>query len=80
MRRSDDSSSSSRAHPDARALEQLKISELLLAEASAKKQNGEFIEAIELRKEARARRRAGLSMLAEATDERRSLSVAGGKI
>lgn len=79
MQRSDDSSS--RAHPDAQALEQLKISELLLAEASAKRQNGELIEAIELRKEARARRRAGLSMLAEATGARRqSLSVAGGKM
>jgi hypothetical protein len=76
MQRSDDA-----AHPDAQALEQLKISELLLAEAYAKRQNGEIIEAIELRAEARARRRAGLSMLAEATGERHlSLSVAGGKI
>ena len=75
MQRSDDT-----AHPEAQALEQLKICELLLAEASAKRQNGEFIEAIELRKEARARRRAGLSMLAEASGERHSISVAGGKI
>jgi hypothetical protein len=75
MRRSDDT-----AHPDAQALEQLKISELLLAEAFAKRQSGEIIEAWELRAEARARRRAALSMLAEATGERQSLSVAGGKI
>jgi hypothetical protein len=72
MRRSDDT-----MHPDAQALEQLKIGELLLAEASAKRQSGEIIDAMELREEARARRRAGLSLLAEATDESRSLSAAG---
>ena len=75
MRRSDDT-----AHPDAQALEQLKISELLLAEAFAKRQSGEIIEALELRAEARARRRAALSMLAEATGDPQTLSVAGGKI
>ena len=70
MRRSDDT-----AHPNAQALEQLKISELLLAEAAAKRQSGETIEAWELREEARARRRTGLSMLAEATaDEHQFLS------
>jgi hypothetical protein len=75
MRRSDDPT-----HPDAQALEQLQISELLLAEASAKRQSGELIEALELRAEARVRRRAALSMLAEATGEAESLSVAGGQI
>ncbi|HEV7906457.1 MAG TPA: hypothetical protein VGO96_21645 [Pyrinomonadaceae bacterium] len=63
MRRSDDDT----AQPDAQALEQLQISRLLLAEASAKRISGEIIEAMELREEARARRRHGLSMLAEAT-------------
>ena len=72
MRRSDDTS-----HLNAQASEQLKISELLLAEASAKRQSGEIIEALELRAEARARRRAALSMLAEATGERGSFYVAG---
>ena len=75
MRRSDDP-----AQPDAQALEQLQICELLLAEASAKRQSGEIIEALELRAEARARRRAALSLLAEATDEPQTLSVGGGKI
>lgn len=75
MRRSDDM-----ARSDAQALEQLKISELLLAEAFAKRQSGEIIEALELRAEARARRRAALSMLAEATGAPRTLSVAGGEI
>jgi hypothetical protein len=63
MRRSDDDP----AQPDDRALEQLQISRLLLAEASAKRLSGEIIEAMELREEARARRRDGLSMLTEAT-------------
>jgi hypothetical protein len=72
MRRSHDP-----AHLNAQGLEQLKISELLLAEASAKRQSGETIEALELREEARARRRAGLSMLAEATSEHQSFFVAG---
>jgi hypothetical protein len=72
MRRSDDP-----AHPDAQALEQLQISELLLAEASAKRRSGEIIEALELRAEARARRRAALSMLAEATSEQDIQVVAG---
>jgi hypothetical protein len=75
MRRSDDP-----AHPDAQALEQFQTSELLLAEAFAKRRSGEIIEALELRAEARARRRAALSRLAEATDERESLSVSGGEI
>ena len=75
MRRSDDT-----AHLNAQALEQLKISELLLAEASAKRQSGEIMEALELRAEARVRRRAAFSMLAEATGEPQILSVAGGKI
>jgi hypothetical protein len=72
MRRSDHT-----AHLTVQALEQLKVCELLLAEASAKRQNGETIEAMELRAEAQARRRAGLSMLAEATGEQKSISVAG---
>lgn len=72
MGRSDDTK-----HPVAQALEQLKICELLLAEASAKRRSGETIEAIELREEARARRRLGLSMLAEATGEQESHAVAG---
>ena len=50
-----------------RASEQLKIGELLLAEAHAKRKRGETIEAMELREEARARRHAGLAMLDEAT-------------
>lgn len=75
MRRSNDT-----AHPDAQALEQLRISELLLAEASAKRQSGEIIEALELHAEACARRRAALSMLAEATGEPQTLSVARGQI
>lgn len=72
MRRSDDT-----AHLTAQGLEQLKISELLLAEASAKRRNGETIEALELRAEARARRRTGLSMLAEAMGEQPFHFVAG---
>jgi hypothetical protein len=72
MRRSDDT-----AHLTAQGLEQLKISELLLAEASAKRQSGETIEALELRDEARARRRMGRSMLATATGERENHFVAG---
>lgn len=72
MQRSDDT-----AHLNAQALEQLKISELLLAEASAKRRSGETIEAWELREEARARRRKGLSMLAEATGEQEIHLVAG---
>lgn len=75
MRRSDDT-----AHLNAQALEQLKIGELLLAEAAAKRQSGETIEALELRAEARARRRAGLSMLAEATGEHQLLSSQGVKV
>jgi hypothetical protein len=74
MRRSDNT-----AHLNVQAVEQLKISELLLAEASAKRQNGETIEALELREEARARRRMGLSMLAEATGEHQLHLVAGGR-
>jgi hypothetical protein len=72
MRRSDDT-----AHLNAHALEQLKISELLLVEAYAKRQCGETMEAMELRDEARARRRAALSMLAEATGEPEIHLVAG---
>jgi hypothetical protein len=72
MRRSDDT-----AHLNAQALEQLKICELLLAEASAKRRSGETIEAMELRDEARARRRLGLSMLAEATGGQEIHVVAG---
>lgn len=72
MRRSHDT-----AHLTAQGLEQLKICELLLAEASAKRQNGETIEALELRAEARERRRTGLSMLAEATGEQPVHFVAG---
>jgi hypothetical protein len=71
--------SGSTAHLNAQALEQFKISELLLVEASAKRQNGETIEALELRVEARARRRLGLSMLAEATGEHQLHLVAGGR-
>lgn len=73
MRRTDDDA----AHLNAQALEHLKISELLLAEASAKRQSGETIEAMELRDEARARRRAGLTMLAEATGGQKINLVAG---
>jgi hypothetical protein len=72
MRRSDDTT-----YLTAQGLEQLKISELLLAEASAKRQSGETIEALELRDEARARRRTGLSMLAAAKGEREVYFVAG---
>jgi hypothetical protein len=77
MRRSDDDTA---AHLNAQALEQLKISELLLAEAFAKRRSGETIEAWELREEARACRRKGLSMLAEATGEQQHTNiVAGGR-
>jgi hypothetical protein len=76
MRRSDDT-----AHLNAQALEQLQISKLLLVEASAKRQNGETIEALELRDEARARRRMGLSLLAEATTgEHEIISSQGVKV
>ena len=50
-----------------KGLEGLKISELLLAEASAKRRRGEIIEAMELRAEALARRRAALALLEEVT-------------
>ena len=72
MRRSDNT-----AQINVQGLEQLKISELLLAEASAKRQRGETIEAMELREEALARRRAGLAMLDEATRERERFFVKG---
>ncbi|HEX8422794.1 MAG TPA: hypothetical protein VF634_05245 [Pyrinomonadaceae bacterium] len=62
MRRSGDT-----ALLNAQASKHLKISELLLAEASARRQSGETIEAMELRDEARTRPRAGLSMLADST-------------
>jgi hypothetical protein len=75
MRRSGDT-----AHLNAQALEQLKIGELLLAEAFAKRRNGETIEALELRAEARVRRRTGLSMLAEATSEHQNLSSQGDQV
>lgn len=73
MRRSNDTAHLNNVH----ALEQLKISELLREEASAKRKSGETIEAIELRDEARARRREALSMLAEATGEQEIHFVAG---
>ena len=59
-------------------LEQLKISELLLAEASAKRQRGETIEAMELRAEAIARRRAGLALLDDAAREPQRFFVKEG--
>jgi hypothetical protein len=73
MRRSDDTAHLNHAH----ALEQLKVCELLLAEASAKRRSGETIEAMELRDEARARRRLALSILAKTSGETETHFVAG---
>jgi hypothetical protein len=49
-------------------MEQLRIGELLLAEAAAKLGRGEIMEARELREEAQARRHDGLALLEEATE------------
>jgi hypothetical protein len=60
-----------------RCVEHLKVSQLLFAEARLKQERGERIEAIELRGEARARRREGLAMLGRTADARLSLRARG---
>jgi hypothetical protein len=58
-------------------LEHLKVSELLLSEAEAKRRRGERIEAIELRGEARARRQEGLAMLDRTAAAQQQFRVKG---